>query len=43
MQTIKDAAAEFLAHKRIAVTGMSRSSKGHGQLSPPTSRTASSC
>ena len=30
MQTIKDAAAQFLAHKRIAVTGVSRSPKNHG-------------
>jgi uncharacterized protein len=30
MQTIKEAAAEFLANKRIAVTGVSRSSKSHG-------------
>jgi hypothetical protein len=28
--TIKDAAAEFLAHKRIAVTGVSRDPNGHG-------------
>jgi predicted CoA-binding protein len=27
---IKDAAAEFLAHKRIAVTGVSREPKNHG-------------
>ncbi len=30
MQTIKDATAEFLAKKRIAVTGVSRQPKGHG-------------
>jgi uncharacterized protein len=30
MPTIKRAAAEFLAHKRIAVTGVSRDPKGHG-------------
>jgi predicted CoA-binding protein len=30
MQTMKDAASEFLAHKRIAVTGVSRSPKDHG-------------
>ena len=30
MQTIKDAAAEFLADKRIAVTGVSRTPKTHG-------------
>ena len=30
MQTIKEAAAQFLAHKRIAVTGVSRSPKNHG-------------
>ena len=30
MQTIKDAATEFLAKKRIAVTGVSRHPKGHG-------------
>jgi predicted CoA-binding protein len=28
--TTKDAAARFLAQKRIAVTGVSRSAKGHG-------------
>ena len=27
---IKDAASEFLAHKRVAVTGVSRAPKGHG-------------
>ncbi len=30
MTKIKDAAAEFLANKRIAVTGVSRSPKDHG-------------
>ncbi len=30
MQKIKDAAGEFLAHKRIAVTGVSRKPQGHG-------------
>jgi len=30
MQTIKEAAAEFLALKRIAVTGVSRKPQGHG-------------
>ena len=30
MQKIKDAAADFLAHKRVAVTGVSRSAKDHG-------------
>ncbi|MGH3085336.1 MAG: CoA-binding protein, partial [Gaiellaceae bacterium] len=30
MPTIKDAASEFLANKRVAVTGVSRESKGHG-------------
>ncbi len=30
MTTIKDAATEFLASKRIAVTGVSRSPKDHG-------------
>jgi len=30
MSTIKEAAAEFLAKKRIAVTGVSRNPKGHG-------------
>jgi predicted CoA-binding protein len=30
MPTIKEAAAEFLSHKRIAVTGVSRTSKDHG-------------
>ncbi len=30
MQTIKDAATTFLASKRIAVTGVSRSAKDHG-------------
>ena len=31
MQAIKDAAAEFLAKKRIAVTGVSRKAEGHGR------------
>ena len=30
MTTIKDAAAEFLAGKRVAVTGVSREAKDHG-------------
>lgn len=30
MPTMKEAAAEFLAHKRVAVTGVSRSAKDHG-------------
>ncbi len=30
MKPIKEAAAEFLAHKRVAVTGVSRSPKDHG-------------
>jgi len=30
MQKIKDAASEFLTHKRVAVTGVSRHPKGHG-------------
>lgn len=30
MVTIKQAAAEFLAHRRIAVTGVSRNPEGHG-------------
>jgi predicted CoA-binding protein len=30
VQTIKQAATEFLANKRIAVTGVSRQPKGHG-------------
>jgi len=30
MQGIKEAAAEFLANKRVAVTGVSRTAKGHG-------------
>jgi uncharacterized protein len=30
MVTIKEAASEFLAHKRIAVTGVSRNPQGHG-------------
>jgi predicted CoA-binding protein len=33
MQTIKEAASEFLAHKRIAVTGVSRTPKDHGSNS----------
>jgi len=30
MPTIKEAASEFLTHKRIAVTGVSREAAGHG-------------
>ncbi len=30
MTAIKDAAAEFLSHKRVAVTGVSRSPENHG-------------
>jgi uncharacterized protein len=30
MQTIKEAAAAFLANQRVAVTGVSRNPKGHG-------------
>lgn len=30
MVTIKEATTEFLAHKRIAVTGVSRNPQGHG-------------
>ena len=30
MVAVKDAAAEFLSHKRIAVTGVSRNPGGHG-------------
>src|SRR5687768_1445376 len=30
MQTVKEAAAAFLANKRIAVTGVSRTPKSHG-------------
>ena len=30
MTAMKDAAAEFLGHKRVAVTGVSREPKGHG-------------
>jgi uncharacterized protein len=30
MEPIRDATTAFLAHKRIAVTGVSRTSKGHG-------------
>ena len=33
MQSIKEAATEFLAHKRIAVTGVSRTPKDHGSNS----------
>jgi len=33
MQTIKEAAAEFLANKRVAVTGVSRTPKTHGSNS----------
>ena len=33
MPTIKEAASEFLAHKRIAVTGVSRKPKDHGSNS----------
>ncbi len=33
MQTIKDAASEFLNKKRVAVTGVSRSPKTHGSNS----------
>ncbi len=33
MQTITEAASEFLAKKRIAVTGVSRDSKSHGSNS----------
>jgi len=29
-RTIRDAASEFLAHRRIAVTGVSRTPEGHG-------------
>lgn len=29
MQTIKEAATEFLSHKRIAVTGVSRNPAAH--------------
>jgi len=30
MQTMKEATAEFLAEKRVAVTGVSRNPQGHG-------------
>jgi predicted CoA-binding protein len=30
MQKIKDAASEFLANQRVAVTGVSRDAKDHG-------------
>jgi uncharacterized protein len=30
MATVKQAASEFLAHRRIAVTGVSRNPQGHG-------------
>ena len=30
MVTIKEAATEFLSHKRVAVTGVSRNPEGHG-------------
>ena len=30
MTAIKEAAAEFLGHQRVAVTGVSREAKGHG-------------
>jgi hypothetical protein len=30
MQSVKEAATQFLAHKRIAVTGVSRNPAGHG-------------
>ena len=30
MQSVKDAATAFLANKRVAVTGVSRTAKGHG-------------
>ena len=33
MSTMKEAASEFLAHKRIAVTGVSRKPKEHGSNS----------
>jgi hypothetical protein len=33
MQTIKDAASEFLSKKRVAVTGVSRTPKTHGSNS----------
>jgi len=30
LPTMKETATEFLAHKRVAVTGVSRNAKGHG-------------
>ena len=30
MQKMKEAASEFLAEKRVAVTGVSRNASGHG-------------
>ncbi len=33
MPTVEEAAKEFLSHKRIAVTGVSRDPKGHGSNS----------
>ena len=30
MQSVNEAASEFLAHKRVAVTGVSRTPKTHG-------------
>src|SRR5450759_34573 len=30
MQNVKDAAAQFLSNKRVAVTGVSRNPSGHG-------------
>jgi hypothetical protein len=30
MHKIKEAASEFLAHKRVAITGVSRRPKDHG-------------
>ena len=30
MEKMKDVATEFLSHKRVAVTGVSRTSQGHG-------------
>lgn len=30
MQTIREAATEFLSHRRIAVTGVARKAEGHG-------------
>jgi len=37
MQNMKDAAAEFLANKRVAATGVSRKTETHGAM-PSTSR-----